>query len=124
MGATVFVNSRALTDASGNALSINFPCVGKTPGPPAPFVPVPYPNVSKGADTEQGSKKVTADGNPIALKDDSDFSTSVGNEAATAGGGLVTAKQKGKSWYFMYSMDVKVEGKEVPRAFDIMAGDG
>ena len=124
MGATVFVNSRALTDASGNAKSINFPCVGKTPGPPAPFVPVPYPNVSNGADTEKGSKKVKADGKPIALKDNSDFSTSVGNEAATAGGGLVTAKQKGKSWYFMYSMDVKVEGKEVPRAFDIMAGDG
>jgi hypothetical protein len=29
----------------------------------------------------------------------------------------------GKSWYFMYSMDVKIEGKEVPRAFDIMAGN-
>jgi hypothetical protein len=124
MGATVFVNSRALTDASGNAMSINFPCVGKTPGPPAPFIPIPYPNISKGGDTEKGSKKVTADGKPVALKDDSDFSTSNGNEAATAGGGLVTAKQKGKSWYFMYSMDVKIEGKEVPRAFDIMAGDG
>lgn len=123
MSATVFVNSRALTDASGSALSINFPCVGKTPGPPAPFVPIPYPNVSKGGDTDQGSTKTMADGKPIALKDSSVFSTSTGNEAATAGGGLVTAKQKGKSSYFMYSMDVKIEGKEVPRAFDIMAGN-
>jgi hypothetical protein len=87
-------------------------------------VPVPYPNISKGSDTEQGSKKVSADGKPVALKDDSDFSMSTGNEAATAGGGLVTSKLKGKSWYYMYSMDVKIEGKEVPRAFDIMAGDG
>lgn len=124
MGATVTVNKRALTDAKGSALSVNFPCVGKTPGPPAPFVPVPYPNVSKGKDTAKGSKKVKADGKPVALKNESEFSSSVGNEAATAGGGLVTSKQKGKSWYFMYSMDVKIEGKEVPRAFDIMAGDG
>jgi hypothetical protein len=123
MSATVFVNSRALTDAAGDALSVNFPCVGKTPGPPAPFVPVPYPNVSKGADTDKGSTKTMADGKPIALKDSSVFSTSTGNEAATAGGGLITAKQKGKSCYFMYSMDVKIEGKEVPRAFDIMAGN-
>ena len=123
MGATVFVNNRALTDSSGSALSINFPCVGKTPGPPAPFIPIPYPNISKGGDTEQGSEKVSADGKPVALKDSSDFSTSKGNEAATAGGGLITSKQMGKSWYFMYSMDVKIEGKEVPRAFDIMAGN-
>jgi len=123
MSNTVFVNSRAISHADGSALSINFPCVGKTPGPPAPFVPVPYPNVSKGKDTANGSKKVTADGKPIALKNKSEFNTSVGNEAATAGGGIVTGKQKGKSKYFMYSLDVKIEGKEVPRAFDIMAGN-
>lgn len=123
MGCTVYVNSRAVAHAKGSTLSTNFPCVGKTPGPPAPFVPVPYPNVSKGKDTAKGSKKVKADGKPVALKNKSEFSTSVGNEAATAGGGIVTAKQKGKSKYFMYSMDVKIEGKEVPRAFDIMAGD-
>ena len=123
MSATVFVNSRALTTGNGAALSINFPCVGKTPGPPAPFVPVPYPNISKGADTDEGSTKTNADGKPIALKDSSVFSTSTGNEAATAGGGLITAKQMGKSSYLMYSMDVKIEGKEVPRSFDIMAGN-
>jgi len=123
MGSTVFVNNRAITHANGQAKSINFPCVGKTPGPPAPFVPVPYPNVSLGSDTANGSTKTTADGKPIALKNVSEFSKSTGNEAATAGGGIVTSKQKGKSSYFMYSMDVKIEGKEVPRALDIMAGD-
>lgn len=122
MGNTVFVNNRAVTHANGQAKSINFPCVGKTPGPPAPFVPVPYPNISMGSDTSKGAKKVKADGKEVCLKD-SEFSKSTGNEAATAGGGIVTSKQKGKSSYFMYSMDVKIEGKEVPRAFDIMAGD-
>ncbi len=120
----VFVNARAITHANGQAMSLKFPCVGKTPGPPPPFIPVPYPNVSKGGDTDNGSTKTTAHGKPVALKDSSVFSTSTGNEAATAGGGLVTSKQKGKSAYFMYSMDVKIEGKEVPRAFDIMAGNG
>jgi hypothetical protein len=122
---TVFVNKRALTQANGGAKSINFPCVGKTPcPPPPPFVPVPYPNVSMGKDTSKGAKKVKADGKPVALKNESEFSTSTGNEAATAGGGIVTSKTKGKSSYFMYSMDVKIEGKEVPRSFDIMAGNG
>ena len=123
MSNNVFVNNRAVTHAKGSAKSINFPCVGKTPGPPAPFVPVPYPNVSKGADTDKGSKKVKVEGKPVALKNKSVFSTSVGNEAASAGGGIVTSKQKGKSNYFMYSMDVKFEKSEVPRTFDIMAGD-
>lgn len=123
MSNNVFVNNRAVTHAKGSAKSINFPCVGKTPGPPAPFVPVPYPNVSKGADTDKGSKKVKVEGKAVALKNKSVFSTSVGNEAASAGGGLVTGKQKGKSNYFMYSMDVKFEKSEVPRSFDIMAGD-
>lgn len=123
MGNKVFVNSRAITHAKGNAKSINFPCVGKTPGPPAPFVPVPYPNVSMGTDTAKGSKKVKAHGKEVCLKNTSNFKTSTGNEAATAGGGLITAKTKGKSSYVMYSMDVKIEGKEVPRAFDPMMGN-
>lgn len=120
----VFVNARNPAHGNGMALSMNFPCVGKTPGPPAPFVPIPYPNISKGADTAQGAKKTKGHGKPIALKDQSVFSMSTGNEAATAGGGLVTSKLKGKSVYFMYSFDVKIEGMEVPRAFDIMAGNG
>jgi hypothetical protein len=119
----VFANSREITHAKGTGKSINFPCVGKTPGPPAPFVPVPYPNISMASDTAKAAKKVKAQGKPVALKNKSNFKTSKGNEAATAGGGLVTSKQMGKSAYMAYSMDVKVEGSELPRAFDIMAGN-
>lgn len=123
MSCKVFINNRAITHANGSAKSINFPCVGKTPGPPAPFVPVPYPNISMGSDTDKASKKVKADGKPVALKNKSVFKTSKGNEAATAGGGMITTKTSGKSSYMMYASDVKIEKKEVPRAFDIMAGD-
>jgi hypothetical protein len=119
----VFANSREITHAKGTGKSINFPCVGKTPGPPAPFVPIPYPNISLASDTDKAAKKVSAHGKPVALKNSSNFKTSKGNEAATAGGGMITSKQNGTSAYMMYSMDVKVEGAELPRAFDIMAGD-
>jgi hypothetical protein len=119
----VFVNSRAITHAAGQAMSIKFPDVCKTPGPPAPFIPVPYPNISQGSDTDDGSTKTTAHGKPIALKDSSVFKISTGNEAGTAGGGMLSSVTKGKSSYDMYSMNVKIEGKEVPRAFDIMCGN-
>lgn len=59
------------------------------------------------------------DGNPIMLKD-SEFSMSTGDEAGTAGGNMVTNKTKGPATFMMYSFDVKVEGKNVPRQLDIM----
>ena len=59
------------------------------------------------------------DGNPICLKD-SNFSMSTGDEAGSAGGGVVSSKNKGKAEFVNYSFDVKVEGKNVPRALDLM----
>lgn len=34
-------------DKAVTSMSITFPDVCKMPGPPAPFVPVPYPNIGK-----------------------------------------------------------------------------
>jgi len=59
------------------------------------------------------------DGNPSMLKG-SEFSMSTGDEAGSAGGGIVTNKTKGPAKFIMYSFDVKVEGKNVPRQLDIM----
>jgi hypothetical protein len=64
-------------------------------------------------------KKLTCDGNPICLKD-SNFSMSTGDEAGSAGGGVVSNKIKGKAEFVNFSFDVKVEGKNVARAFDLM----
>jgi len=82
-------------------------------------VPIPYPNVAKSSDSAKTAKKVKADGNPICVKD-SNFSTSTGDEAGTAGGGVVSSKTKGKAEFVNFSFDVKVEGKNVPRAMDLM----
>jgi hypothetical protein len=118
MGVTVGVNSRTVVHKSSNGVTIVFPDVCKTPSPAGP-VPIPYPNIAKSSDTADGSKKVTCDGNSIMLQG-SNFSTSVGDEAGTAGGGIVSNTTKGKAEFVSYSFDVKVEGKSVPRQLDPM----
>ena len=100
-------------------MTIIFPDVCKTPAPPAPFVPIPYPNIAMSSDTASGSSQVKCDGNPVCVKD-SNFSTSTGDEAGTAGGGVVSNKTKGKAEFVNFSFDVKFEGKNVPRALDLM----
>ena len=119
MPVTVGVNNLSVVHKDSGGVTIAFPDVCKTPAPPAPPIPIPYPNIAKSSDTAQGSKKVKCDGNPICLKD-SNFSTSTGDEGGTAGGGVVSNKTKGKAEFINFSFDVKVEGKNVPRAFDLM----
>ncbi len=118
MPATINVNNRTVVHKSSNGISTAFPDVCKTPTPGGP-VPIPYPNVAMSKDTAKGSKNVKMDGNPIMLKG-SNFSTSTGDEAGTAGGGIVSSKTKGTAEFVNYSFDVKVEGKNVPRLGDMM----
>ncbi len=118
MPVTVGVNFLSVVHKSSNGVTIAFPDVCKTPTPGGP-IPIPYPNIAMSSDTAKGSKKVKADGQSICLKD-SNFSMSTGDEAGTAGGGVASSKFKGKAEFVNFSFDVKVEGKNVPRAFDLM----
>lgn len=118
MGVTVGVNNLSVVHKGSNGVTIAFPDVCKTPSPAGP-IPIPYPNIAKSSDTAKGSKKVKCDGNPICLKD-SNFKMSTGDEAGSAGGGVVSNKIKGKAEFVNFSFDVKVEGKNVTRAFDLM----
>lgn len=117
MGNSVGANGRSVVHKDSGGVSTAFPDVCKTPGPSGP-VPVPYPNVARSSDTAQGSATVEVQGNPIALKD-SCFSTSTGDEAGT-GGGIASGTTKGKAEFVSYSLDVKVEGRGVARALDLM----
>jgi Domain of unknown function (DUF4150) len=119
VGTSVGVNKLSIVNADTNGVTIAFPDVCKTPAPPAPFVPIPYPNIAKSGDTAKGTKKVKAEGNPICTKD-SNFSMSTGDEAGSAGGGMVSSKIKGKAEFVNFSFDVQFEGKNVPRSFDLM----
>jgi uncharacterized Zn-binding protein involved in type VI secretion len=118
MPATVIVNFRTVVHKSSNGLVAGFPDVCKTPTPGGP-VPIPYPNVAQSTNTAQGSKTVKMDGNPIMLQG-SNFATSTGDEAGSAGGGVASNTIKGKAEFVNYSFDVKVEGKGVPRLGDMM----
>ncbi|MFN8588607.1 MAG: DUF4150 domain-containing protein [Candidatus Eisenbacteria bacterium] len=118
MPATVNVNMRTVVHASSNGQVMGFPDVCKTPTPAGP-VPIPYPNVAMSSNLAQGSTTVKMDGNPIAVEQ-SNFSTSTGDEAGSAGGGVVSNTIKGKAEFVMNSFDVKVDGKGACRMLDIM----
>jgi hypothetical protein len=118
MGVTVGVNNLSVVHKSSNGTTIAFPDVCKTPSPAGP-IPIPYPNIALSSDTAKGTKKVKCDGNSTCVKD-SNFKMSTGDEAGTAGGGVVSNKTKGKAEFVNFSFDVKFEGKNVTRAFDLM----
>lgn len=118
MGASVGVNMMSVVHKDSGGISPSFPDVCKTPSPAGP-IPIPYPNIAQSSDTGKGTKKVKCDGNPVCVED-SNFSTSSGDEAGTAGGGVASNKTKGKAEFVNYSFDVKFEGKGVARAFDLM----
>ncbi|NNJ99387.1 MAG: DUF4150 domain-containing protein [Desulfatitalea sp.] len=117
MGVTVGVNKLSVVHGSSNGITMAFPDVCITPAAPSP-IPIPYPNIAKSSDTDKGSKKVKCDKKPVCLKD-SNFKTSMGDEAGT-NKGVASGKTKGKAEFINYSFDVKIEGKNVARAFDLM----
>jgi len=118
MPVNVGVNKMSVVTKESDGVTSAFPDVCKTPSPGGP-VPIPYPNIAQSSDTAQGTKTVSVKGNPVCVKD-SNFSTSTGDEAGTAGGGVASSKTKGKAEFVNFSFDVKFEGKNVARAMDLM----
>ncbi|HYO55243.1 DUF4150 domain-containing protein [Archangium sp.] len=118
MSVNVGVNKMSVVTKDSDGVTVAFPDICKAPSPGGP-IPIPYPNISKSSDTAKGSKKVSVLGNPVCLEN-SNFSTSTGDEAGTAGGGVASSKTKGKAEFVNYSFDVKIEGKGVARALDLM----
>jgi hypothetical protein len=118
MPVTVGVNFLSVVHKASNGTTIAFPDVCKTPSPAGP-IPIPYPNVAMSSDTAQGTTKVKCDGQSTCVKD-SNFATSTGDEAGSAGGGVASSKIKGKAEFVNFSFDVQFEGKNVPRALDLM----
>ncbi|MGH0034600.1 MAG: DUF4150 domain-containing protein [Myxococcota bacterium] len=117
MPVTVGANMLSVVHKSSNGVSIAFPDLCKTPTPAGP-VPIPYPNIAMSSDTAKGAKKVKCDGKKPCTKD-SNFKMSTGDEAGVAQG-VASSKIKGKAEFVLFSFDVKFEGKNAVRAFDIM----
>jgi uncharacterized Zn-binding protein involved in type VI secretion len=119
MSLTVYAEDMGLFHKGSNGQGIAPADVCLTPPPPpAGPIPVPYVNVLSASDLAKGSKTVKIDGEPTALEDQSEISTSSGDEAGTQGGNVVTHQTKGKGYFTLWSFTVKVEGKGVCRHGD------
>jgi hypothetical protein len=124
MGNDVFANGREISckAADGKAICA-FPDVcftpPQTPATP-PGVPIPYPNTGMASDATNGSKKVKISNKEVMLKNKSYFKKSSGDEAGSAPKkGVVTSKIQGKVYFNAWSIDVKFEGENVVRHFDL-----
>jgi len=114
---TTFANKKTIVHkGDGLQFVAMAPDVCKTPSPGGP-VPIPYPNIATSGDLADGSQSVKVEGNSAALAS-SNLSTSTGDEAGSAGGGVSSNKIKGKVTWILYSTDVKIEGKGVVRFMD------
>lgn len=127
MGKEVFANGMAISAAAGDGkLIAAFPDVcNSPPPPPAGPVPLPYPNSAFSKDLKDGSKQVSISGKPAGLKRSYFKSSPLGDEAATRsfGGSLLSHTITGKAYFNAYSMDVKIEGDNVPRHLDWMTSN-
>ncbi len=124
MSHNVHANNNEVASKSSSGKTIcNTPDVCFTPPlTPAtpPGVPIPYPNTGMASDATDGSSSVKIADKEVMLKNKSCFSKSSGDEAGSAPKkGVVTSKNMGKVYFNAWSMDVKVEGENVPRNLDI-----
>lgn len=104
----------AVTKQAGQCMGM--PDVCKTPAPPAPPVPIPYPNIAMPMMGNPATTKVLICGMP-ALTKASKISISSGDEAGVAGG-VVSGKNMGEAEFVMSSLKVKLEGN-----FSVRLGD-
>jgi hypothetical protein len=116
MGQTTFANGRGIAHKGSGGKSPAFPDVCKTPAPPAPPIPIPYPNIGQASDTSSGPSTVKADGSMPMVKG-AKYSKSSGDEAGSIGG-LISSVNRDECEFMLYSMDVKFEGNNVCRMGD------
>jgi hypothetical protein len=107
MPVTVGVNNISVVHKSKGGITIAFPDVCKTPAPIG-MVPIPYPNIAKTAAAKQKTKTVGG----VSLKVGSKVSISSGDEAGRVGG-IVSAKNMGKTSFKMGSSKVVAAGVKV-----------
>ena len=121
MGVSVNPPKTPVTAGSNAVAAATVPNVCKMPGPPAPFVPAPLPNIGKSGDSPKDySKKVTIEGKKVAIKG-ATFKSTGDMASKGTGGGLLSANTHGPTKFVgPGSMDVKIEGKNVQLLGDPM----
>ncbi len=109
-------NIAGFAHKTSGGMSMVFPDVCKTPAPPAPPIPIPYPNIGKSSDTVAGTTTVKADGSMVMVKG-AKYMMSMGDEPGTLGG-VISSTFKQECEFLMYSFNVMLDGKNVCRLGD------
>ena len=129
MGISVAVNppKTPVTEGSQDKAPASVPNFCKMPGPPAPFVPTPLPNLGRSEDSPDGyTTTVFFDGSKVAIKGATYKSTGSPDAASKGtGGGVVSSVEEGKTGFAAPgSMNVKAEGKNIQLLGDAMMNNG
>lgn len=114
-----------VTEGSQDKAPASIPNVCKMPGPPAPFVPTPLPNIGDSGDRlSEATTTVKIEGKKVAIK--GSYYYSKGDMASQGtGGGIISACVHGKTEFTAPgSMDVKAEGKNIQLLGDAMTNNG
>jgi hypothetical protein len=113
-----------VTKGSNTVAAATLPNVCKMPGPPAPFVPTPLPNIGRSALSPKGySTTVKIEGNFVAIMGAS--FNSMGDIASKAtGGGILSNNTHGPTKFIAPgSLTVKIQGKNVHLLSDVMSNN-
>lgn len=116
-----------VTEGSGGKAFATTPNVCKMPGPPAPFIPTPLPNLGTSGDNLQnGTTTVKFENRRVAIKGSTFMSQPSGDVASQGtGGGIISSKTQGKTeWLAPGSMDVRADGKNIQLLGDAMGNNG
>ncbi len=116
-----------VTEGSMDMSPADVPNVCKMPGPPAPFIPAPLPNIGRSADRlDEATSTVKIEGKKVAIKGSFYMSQPSPDVASQGtGGGLISSVTQGATEFIAPgSMDVKFEGKNVQLLGDTMGNNG
>ncbi|MEN8133819.1 MAG: PAAR-like domain-containing protein [Pseudomonadota bacterium] len=110
----------ASTTAGGNCFAVPDTCL--TPAPPAPPVPVPYPNTGMVNQAKKTAKKVKFAKKPVVTKK-SELSRTMGDEAGV-NKGVMSGMNMGKLTFKMGTTKVKIEGQDCIRHTSMAGHNG
>lgn len=91
--------------------TMGFPNTCNTPTPAGP-TPIPYPSVGQTSQANRStcSQKVTVMNAPVCMKE-TEITMTNGDQAGTAGGGIVSGTFMGPAKFKLGSFTVSIEGK-------------
>jgi hypothetical protein len=110
----------ASTKAGGNCFAMPDVCL--TPAPPAPPIPIPYPNTGMVNQAKKTSTKVKIAGKAVVTVK-SEISRSMGDESGV-NKGMMSGENMGKVTFKKGSSKVKVQGQAVVHLTSMSAHNG